>query len=87
MPRSLRIVDDLATRVENPLQLHERTTVTRWLTRSVRASVASSVVAVPAAGGPVDAPEPVPAAARERDRRPRTRRPPTSPAVAGSERT
>ena len=47
MPRSLRIVDDLATRVENPLQLHERTTVTRWLTRSVRASVASSMFAVP----------------------------------------
>jgi hypothetical protein len=47
MPRSLRIVDDLATRVENPLQLHERTTVTRWLTRSVRASVASSMLAVP----------------------------------------
>ena len=47
MPRSLRIVDDLATRVENPLQLHERTTVTRWLTRSVRASVSDSVVGMP----------------------------------------
>ncbi len=47
MPRSLRIVDDVATRVENPLQLHERTTVTRWLTRSVRASVSNSMVAVP----------------------------------------
>jgi hypothetical protein len=47
MPRSLRIVDDLATRAENPLQLHERITVTRWFTRSVRASVASSALAVP----------------------------------------
>jgi hypothetical protein len=47
MPRSLRIVDDLATRVENPLQLHERPTITRWLTRSVRASVTSSMVAIP----------------------------------------
>ncbi len=47
MPRALRIADDLATRVENPLQLHERSTITRRFTRSVRASVASSVSAVP----------------------------------------
>jgi hypothetical protein len=47
MPRALRIADDLATRVENPLQLHERSTVTRRFTRSVRASVAGSVSAVP----------------------------------------
>jgi hypothetical protein len=47
IPRSLRIADDLAARVENPLQLHERTTVTRWFTRSVRASFASSALAMP----------------------------------------
>jgi hypothetical protein len=47
IPRSLRIVDDLATRVENPLQLHERITITRWLTRSVRASITSSTLAMP----------------------------------------
>src|SRR4029079_436314 len=47
MPRALRIVGERATRVENPLQLHERSTVTRWLTRSVRASVTSSMVAIP----------------------------------------
>ena len=51
MPRSLRILDDFASRVENPLQLHERLTVTRWFTRSVRASVTNSAVAVPQRAG------------------------------------
>jgi hypothetical protein len=47
LPRSLRIAEHLTTRVENPVQLHERGTVTRWFTHSVRASIVGSVVAMP----------------------------------------
>jgi hypothetical protein len=50
MPSTLRAADHLTTRARNPVQLHERDTVTRWFTRSVRSSIATSVLAVPERG-------------------------------------
>jgi Uncharacterised nucleotidyltransferase len=47
MPSTLRVADHLTTRARNPVQLHERDTVTRWFTRSVRSSIVTSVLAVP----------------------------------------
>lgn len=49
-PRVLRAVERVAAALVHPVQLHERDTVTRWLTRSVRSSVATSLTAVPARG-------------------------------------
>lgn len=46
-PAPLRVANRLAARVAPPVQLHERDTVTRWLTRSMRSSVASSVLETP----------------------------------------
>ena len=49
-PWALRAVDRLAFRLVHPVQLHERDTVTRWLSRSVRSSVVTSLAAVPVRG-------------------------------------
>jgi hypothetical protein len=45
--RSLRAVDGIVVRVVDPVQFHERSTLTRGFTRSVRASFFTSVTAGP----------------------------------------
>jgi Uncharacterised nucleotidyltransferase len=50
VPASLRTVDRLAVTLVHPVQLHERDTLTRLLTRSVRSSAATSLAAVPTRG-------------------------------------
>jgi hypothetical protein len=49
-PVALRTVDRVASRISHPVPLHERSTPTRWLTRSVRSTLGSSVASVPARG-------------------------------------
>jgi hypothetical protein len=49
-PWALRAADRLASRLVHPVQLHERDTVTRWLSRSMRSSVLTTLAAVPARG-------------------------------------
>lgn len=46
-PASLRVANALSARVVPPVQLHERETVTRWLTRSMRSSIASTALDTP----------------------------------------
>jgi hypothetical protein len=47
-PRSLRVADRMSSTLSNPVPLHDRSTLTRWLTRSTRRSFAATVSAVPA---------------------------------------
>jgi hypothetical protein len=47
-PRGLQAIDRIASATVNPIQLHERDTVTRALTRSVRSSLVDSFTDVPA---------------------------------------
>ena len=47
VPTSIRSVDHLARFVSNPIQFHERPTPTRWVTRSVKSSPASSIRHLP----------------------------------------
>lgn len=47
VPRSLGLANRLLERAVPPVQLHDRDTVTRWFTRSARASVASTTSDVP----------------------------------------
>jgi Uncharacterised nucleotidyltransferase len=47
VPAALRGVDALTTRVVDPVQFDERRTVTRWLTRSVRGSLADTLLDAP----------------------------------------
>ena len=47
MPAALRVADRAVCAVTDPVQLHERPTVTRLFTRSVRASLAATVIEVP----------------------------------------
>jgi len=47
-PAALRAADGLVSSLCHPIQLHERETITRVFTRSVRSSVVTSVGAVPA---------------------------------------
>lgn len=47
-PAALRVADRGVCAVVDPVQLHERPTLTRLFTRSVRSSLASTVVEVPA---------------------------------------
>jgi hypothetical protein len=49
-PWAVRAADRLVSRLVSPVQLHDRDTVTRWLSRSVRSSVVTSLAAVPARG-------------------------------------
>jgi hypothetical protein len=49
-PRSLRGAERVSSIVSDPVPLHERPTVTRWLTRSTRSSAITTVGAVPARG-------------------------------------
>jgi hypothetical protein len=46
-PRSLQAIDRLSCRMVDPIQLDERDTVTRALTRSARSSLADSLADVP----------------------------------------
>lgn len=50
LPRALREADRAISRVEHPVQLHERDTITRAFTRSVKSSTVASFVAVPDRG-------------------------------------
>jgi hypothetical protein len=47
-PRSLQTIDRIACAVVDPIQLHERDTVTRVLTRSARSSLLDGLADVPA---------------------------------------
>jgi hypothetical protein len=47
LPLSLRVVNRATERFVPPIRLHERDSITRWLTRSVRSSTASTVVETP----------------------------------------
>jgi hypothetical protein len=47
MPAPLRLADRVVCTVADPVQLHERPTITRVFTRSVRSSVAASIADVP----------------------------------------
>lgn len=47
LPRSLRLADAMAVRLIDPIQLEDRENLTRWLCRSVRPTVTSSIVDVP----------------------------------------
>jgi hypothetical protein len=49
-PRGLRMSYGLARSVVHPVQFHERPTVTRAFTRSVRSTAAASVAAIPTRG-------------------------------------
>jgi hypothetical protein len=47
-PDAVRLSDRLVSELVHPIQMHERQTPTRWLTRSVRSSVGTSIGDVPA---------------------------------------
>jgi hypothetical protein len=49
-PAALRGADRIVTTLSHPVQLHERITITRAFTRSVRSSTTASVAAIPARG-------------------------------------
>jgi hypothetical protein len=49
-PVALRVTDRLATALVHPVQLHERGTITRVFTRSVRSSTVASLSPVPTRG-------------------------------------
>jgi Uncharacterised nucleotidyltransferase len=47
VPKALRTADRLICKLEDPVQLHERPTITRAFTRSVRSSLANTLTAMP----------------------------------------
>jgi hypothetical protein len=47
VPKTLLVADRFVCKVEDPVQLHERATVTRVFTRSVRSSLVSTLTAMP----------------------------------------
>ena len=50
-PRSLREADRVVCALQDPIQLHERPTMTRAFTRSVRSSLGASLVEAPSRMG------------------------------------